>query len=95
MEFIDTFLGMPWDQFVVAWKASVNLLFTKYLFLTILTYIIFIVVLAVSDVMDVLMQALFYFSCIFLLFAYPISKAFAWTDWFLNACGVQLPKFFS
>ena len=95
MNAMDNFLGMPWNDLIELLKVAIIMLYSKYLFMTIVVYICFIIVVAVMDATDMLIPYLFYFTVVIMLFARPIIGIFAWFDWFLNGCGVTLPRFFS
>ncbi|MGE5473610.1 MAG: hypothetical protein ACM3UU_05250 [Ignavibacteriales bacterium] len=95
MNAMDNFLGMPWNDLIELMKVAIILLYTKYLFMTIVVYIMYVIVLAIMDETDMLMQYMFYFTIVFLLLARPIVGLFAWFDWFLKGCGINLPSFFA
>lgn len=95
MDTLDNFLGLPWNDMMEIMKVSITMLYTKYLLMTIVVYIGFVIVVAIMDTTDMLVRYLFYFTCVFMLFAKPIEGIFAWFDWFLKECGVYLPSFFS
>lgn len=94
MDFMEKIMGMPWNEFTVIWKTSVELLFSQYLFLTVITYIIFVVILMITDAMDTLANMTFYFIIALFLLADPVVSIFKSLDAFLNGIGVQIPKFF-
>lgn len=81
------------DYFEI-WKVAVNLLFSKYLVLTIITYILFIVALAVCELLERMADYTFYYFCVFLLFAVPILRWFEFIDKTLRSLGITLPEFF-
>jgi len=95
MDAMDSFLGMPWNDLIELMKVAIGLLYSKYLLMTIITYICFIIIIVVMDYTDMIIPYLFYFTCVYMLFACPISGMFAWVYWFLNSCGIALPSFFS
>lgn len=95
MDFIESLLGMPWHEFLFIWKTSIVLLFTKYLLLTIIVYVLFVIALAISDAMDILATYTFYFFCGYIIFANFIVDMFKWVEWFLGQAGINLPKFFT
>lgn len=95
MDAMDIYLGMPWNDLIEVMKLSIIMLYTKYLFMTIVVYILFVIVLSVMDATDMLVQYLFYFTAIYMLCARPIVAMFAWFYWFLGECGVVLPSFFA
>lgn len=91
----DRFLGLPWNDLMNMMTQSIGLLYTKYLLMTVVVYIMVIIFIAVYDVMDSLVKYLFYFTALYMLFAKPISELFAWMDGVLKASGIYLPGFFS
>ncbi len=95
MEILDTLVGMPWNEFVDLWKISVDQLFTEFLFLTVVLYIMFVVVLAITESLDALSNYTIYFFAGLLLFADPIARGFAAVERFLNHMGINLPNFFA
>lgn len=94
MDFFDTLFGMPWHDFLQAWKNASMLIFTKYLFFTIVSYVCFVAVLAISDALETLATYTFYFLCVLLIFANSTLKIFQWLEWILMQGGFQMPKFF-
>ncbi|MGE5328801.1 MAG: hypothetical protein ACM3KR_04765 [Deltaproteobacteria bacterium] len=95
MDILDSFLGMPWNDLIELLKAAIVMLYSKYLFMTIVVYIFFIIAVVVTDVTDMLIPYLFYFTVVFMLLARPIVGIFSYVDWFLKSCGITLPSFFA
>lgn len=95
MGFVETFLGMPWPNYVVLWKTSVSMLFSQYLFILLVLYVIFVVVLAYAEAINKLANNTLGFLAALMLFAVPVANFCASVQLLLEGWNIKLPKFFS
>ena len=93
LQFFENLFGVPWGQLMQIWQQAIVLLFTHFLLFTIVLYVVYVAILVINDAIDTIVKHTFYFLCVYLLFASPISGMYGWLEVFLRDSGILIPKF--